>query len=135
MSGMVYVSDPKCVLLGPRFMSGEYVHVVDFLGGIMSTLHYSCVCVCVWGGGMSTYTKMSRGGGLSEAFCPTLHYKCSFFPHHTRHIKGIKTPYPESEICSDEIADDYVAIKVYSGLYYRALLQVKKSLAENSLGS
>ena len=86
------------------------------MGSVMSTLQNS------WGDYVRLY-KNEQGVGVCPGDIVRLLHKCSFFPHHTRHIKGIRTPYPESEICSDGIADDYVAVKVYSGLYYRSRTQ------------
>ena len=49
-----------------KFSGGDYVLVVKFSGGLYPSRK-------IHGGILSTYTKMSRGGGgLSGGFCPAL---------------------------------------------------------------
>ena len=50
-----------------KIIGGDYVHIVKFIGGIMSTLQNS------WGDYVHVY-KFEQGGFCSGGYCPT------FFP-------------------------------------------------------
>ena len=58
---------------------GDYVHVVKFIGGIMSTLQNS------WGDYVHVYKFEQGGGGCPGGFCPTLshcalkHFNASYW--------------------------------------------------------